>query len=123
AKAIPDVVLARKDAGLGVDAEHDDVGLFDRRLGLATDARLDLAGAVVEATGVDQRELTTAPLDRRVDAIPRRAGLVLDDRHALADEAIEEGGLADIGTADHGNETTAHPHTLRRSQELTLAIG
>jgi hypothetical protein len=80
----------------------------DRGLGLPPDAGLDFARAVVEATGVYKRELATAPLDRRVEAIPRRTGLVLDDGDALADEAVEKGGLAYVRPPDDGNETTAH---------------
>jgi hypothetical protein len=90
AQAVRDVVLDRKDPRLRVDHEHHDVGLVDRRLGLPADAGFDLARAVVEAAGVHQCELTAAPFHRRIHTIAGRAGLVLHDGHALADEPVEE---------------------------------
>src|SRR5256886_5511685 len=112
-------MLDRQHPRLRVDDEHDDVGLVDRRLGLPADAGLDLARAVVEAAGVDEGELTSAPFDRRIDAVLGGAGLVLDDGDTVTDQAIEQGGLADVGPSDDGDETTAHTHTLRRRVAAT----
>src|SRR5207253_2721838 len=78
-----------------------------------------LARAVVETAGVDEGELAAAPLDCGVDAIPGSPRLILDDGDAVADEAIEQGRLADVRTAHHGDEATAHPHTLRRTVAAT----
>ena len=61
---VRDVVLDREDAGLRVDDEHDDVGLVDRRLRLFAHRRFDLALLVVQAAGVDERELAAPPFDR-----------------------------------------------------------
>jgi hypothetical protein len=63
---------------------------------------------IVEAAGVDQRELTPTPLRGRVDAIARRAGKILDDRDALADDAVEERRLPNVGPADNGNDGAGH---------------
>src|SRR2546430_628558 len=112
-------MLDRQHPRLRVDDEHDDVGLVDRRLGLPADAGLDLARAVVEAAGVDEGELTSAPFDRRIEAVLGGAGLVLDDGDTVTDQAIEQGGLADVGPSDDGHETTAHTHTLRRRVAAT----
>ncbi len=55
AKLIRDVVLDRQYPGLRIDEEQDDVGLRDRRLGLAPYCRLHLARSwIVEAAGVDE---------------------------------------------------------------------
>ena len=108
-------MLHGKDPGLRIDDEHDDVGLVDRRLRLPADAGLDLALAVIEPASVDERELASPPLDGRIEAVPCGPGFVLDDGDAVADEAIEEGRLPNVRTTDHGDETTAHPHTLRRT--------
>src|SRR5205085_2521768 len=114
AQAVRDVVFDREDPGLRVDHEHDDVGFFDRGLGLTPDSRLDLARAVVEAAGVHKRELATPPLNGRVKTIPRGPRLVLDDGDTVTDQAIEEGRLSDVRSAHDGDEITPHPHTLRR---------
>src|SRR5439155_22917245 len=91
----------------------------DRGPALAPPAALVLARAVVEAAGVHKREPATPPLDGRVEAIPCGARLVLDDGDTVTDQAIEEGRLSHVGTADHGDKTTAHPHTLRRRVAAT----
>ena len=43
-------------------------------------------------------------------AVARDAGPVIDQRDALADQAIEQGRLADIGSADDGYMGTASRH-------------
>ena len=94
-------MLDREDAALRVDDEEHRIGLSDRGLGLAPDRGLHLPRfPVVEPAGVDERELATAPLRRRVDAVARRPGDVLDDRDALTDEAVEEGGFPDVRAPD-----------------------
>ena len=39
------------------------------------------------------------------DAVARDAGLVMNNGNALAGDAIKQGGLADIWTADNGKNT------------------
>ena len=109
AELIGDVVLDRKDPRLRVDDEHDHVGLGDRGLGLAPDGRLHLAGLrIVETARVDERELAPAPIGGRVDTVSGGAGEVLDDRDTLADDAIEERRLPNVGPADNGNDGAGH---------------
>jgi hypothetical protein len=116
-------MLDWKDPRLRVDDEHDHVRLVDRGFSLSPDAGLDLAGTIVETAGVDQRELTPAPFDGGVDTVARSSRLLLDDRHALSDEAIEQRRLADIGASDNGDEASAHPHTLRPTVGATPRNG
>ena len=101
-------MLDREDAVLCVHHKDHDVGLVDGGLRLFAYGRLHRALRIVESAGVDERELAAAPLDRRVDAIACRPGLVLDDRDPIADQTIEEGRLSDIRTADDGDETAGH---------------
>ena len=103
------VVLDRQDAAQRVDDEEDHIGLCDRGLGLATHRRLDLPGLwIIKAAGVDERELAPAPVRGRVDAIAGRARDVFDDRDALADESIEQGGLSDVWTSDDRDHGPGH---------------
>src|SRR6266540_1339671 len=103
AKLIRDVVLDGEDAGLRVDDEEDHVGFSDRGLGLTPYGRFHLTcSRIVEAAGVDQRELAPAPLSGRVDAVACGAGKILDDRDALADDAVEERRLPNVGPDDDG---------------------
>ena len=77
----------------------------ERDLGLAEDFGGD-EGFVVgdDAAGVDDAGVGAHPLDLAVDAVAGDAGLVADDGAAGAGEAIEEGGLADVGAAADGDE-------------------
>ena len=56
-----------------------------------------------DAAGVHEREGAPAPLGLGADAVARDAGLVVHDGDAPADDAVEQGGLADIGPADDGD--------------------
>src|SRR5438132_560121 len=64
-----------------VDENHDDLGLFDRDLGLGLDrlTRLALLGVLAartpeaQARGVDDRELASAPVGDAVEAVASQA--------------------------------------------------
>ena len=89
----------------GVDHEDDDVGLGDRESGLLLDARLDRVVRVdLQAAGVDDHEAPAVPLGVAVQPVARRAGAVLDDRRARADDAVEERALADVRATDDGHD-------------------
>jgi hypothetical protein len=45
------------------------------------------------------------PLDLSRNAVPRDAGLIMHNGDAFARNAIKQSGLADIWTANNGNET------------------
>jgi hypothetical protein len=63
---------------------------------------------VIQAAGIDERELTAPPLRGGVDAVTRGAGQILHDRDALADDPVEERRLPDVGPADNGNDRAGH---------------
>ena len=63
---------------------------------------------MLQAAGVDHGEGAAVPFADAVDAVAGRAGKVLDDRDALADQPVEEGGLADIGAANDGDDGEGH---------------
>ena len=100
---------ASRSAGVGpgrrVDDEQDDVGLGDREPGLLLDARLDRVVRVeLEPAGVDDDEPPAVPLGVAVQPVAGRPGAVLDDRRALAEEPVEQRALADVRSADDGDD-------------------
>ena len=99
---IGDLVVGRGQPGRGVDDPDDDVRLAHGLLGLQADVGQQIAFARVEpdAAGIDDGELAFAPLGGAVQAVARRAGLFVHDGAVLADQTIEEGRLADVGSAD-----------------------
>jgi hypothetical protein len=46
-------------------------------------------------------------LERHLDRVARGAGLVERDDPLLADQRVDEGRLADVGPADHGDAGVA----------------
>ena len=64
------------------------------------DRLLDLRGAP-DAGGVDEDQLATLDLDRRVDRVAGGAGDFGDDHAVVAEEGVDQGRLADIRPADH----------------------
>ena len=72
------------DAGDGVDDEQHGVGLADGLLALAADLRVEVGAAGHPAAGVDEPERHALPLGLDLLAVAGDAGLLLDDRDALA---------------------------------------
>ena len=92
-------------AGGGVHHEQDQVRLPDRQPRLLLDLRLDrVAGAALEPAGVDHDEAPAVPFGLAVQPVARGAGAVLDDGRPFADDPVEQRALADVGTADDGDD-------------------
>ena len=101
-----DVEVDRVETVLRVDDEHDHVGVAGRVLRLLARAERDrVVGIDVEldAAGIDAGERSAAPLREGVQPVAGHAGRVLDDREPLADQAVEEGALPDVGATDDGD--------------------
>ena len=98
------------DAGGGVDHEDDGVRLLAGGLGLLADASSEgvvgLAG--LDAAGVHQREVDAVPVGVVVAAVACDAARLVDDGVLLLGDAVDERGLADVGTADHGDDGLGH---------------
>src|SRR5690606_5469529 len=58
----------------------------------------------LEARRVDEHELLVLPRQHAMDAMPRGLRFARHDGDLRADQGVGERRLADIGTADHGNE-------------------
>jgi hypothetical protein len=57
-----------------------------------------------EASGVDGGEFKIADFRLAFAAVASHAGLIVDKRDALADQPVKECGLADIRSADNGDD-------------------
>ncbi len=91
---------------VSVEDHDDDVRLINRLQSLGN-ARtlndiLDL-GTPADTSGVDEHEFTAVALERHEDAVTGRPGLFVRDHPFVADEAVHQRGLADIGPADDGD--------------------
>ena len=75
--------------------------LFER--GLDDDVVGFFAAQQADAAGVNERERPPVPFGLGGDAVAGDAGLIVDNCDALADDAIEQRGLADIGPSDDGD--------------------
>ena len=90
-------------AGGRLDHEEHEVRLVDGDLDLRADGRLeDVVGVCGVAAGVHDGELPAAPFAAAVMAVAGHTGGVVNDGLPHADQAVEEGGFADIGPADDG---------------------
>ena len=94
-----------------VHHEDAEVGLGDGhpRLLLGAPGQLGDPGVLrhqrgVEARGVHQGEAAASPLGHPVEAVPGQPRGLVDDRLALPGQPVEEGGLADVGPADDGDD-------------------
>ena len=103
-------------AGLDIRQEDDDVGVVNGDLGLIPHKGQDLIiRAGLDAAGVDEGERPAVPVRLPVDAVPGDAGGILHDGKALADELVEEHGLAHIGAAHDGHDGLGHDGFLLQS--------
>ena len=107
--------VRRRHAGGRIDHEDDDVRLVDGEARLFLDARLDrIVGIDLEPAGVHDDEPAAVPLGVAVEAVASRPRTVLDDRRPMADDAVEERALADVGPTDDGDDRERPAEARRR---------
>ncbi len=92
-----------RDSLLGVEYQHDDIGILDRLQRL--DHREFLDGfehlaAAAHAGGVDQRVPASVALEIDVDRVARRPWLVECDHPFFPEQRVDERRLADVGSTD-----------------------
>ena len=91
-------VLVRQTLA-GIEHQHDDMRPLD---GLQRLDRAELLerfrnpGPAPHTGGVDQLVLLTVPLEFNADGIPRSAGLVVGQHPLLAEQPVDQRGLADV---------------------------
>src|SRR5687768_100956 len=97
------------DADLRVDDEEGHVRLFDRGRDLTANLAVHWRARIVgQSAGVDEPERPAIPLGTREVAIARRPRFLGDDRAVVADDAVEQRGLADVGAPDERDDRDAH---------------
>ena len=112
AHQIGEGAVLRHRAGLGVEHEEHRVGLLDGHLGLRQHAAGEALGAgILEAGGVDDGEVQIAEAGLPLPPVAGDARPVVDQRHAPADQPVEQRGLADVRPPDDG-DGEAHAHWM-----------
>ena len=102
----PDGIANRGQGVAQLVAEHGEKLVFTPArlahglLGLQTNVgqQIAFAGIEADAAGVDDGELAVAPLDGAVQPIAGGAWFFVDDGAVLADETVEQGRLANVGS-------------------------
>ena len=101
-----DMCILGGDAIGGIDQQQGHIAALDgaqgAQHGVLLDTLLDLARAA-DACGVDQRDPLAVHGDRGVDAVAGGARRNADYAALLADQLIEQAGLADVGAAHNGD--------------------
>ena len=104
AQPAADLLVERGHAGAGVDQEQGDVGVAHRGAGLrAHPPGQGLRVLVLIAGGVDHPEFEPEQARLALAPVAGHARPVVDERQLLADQPVEQGGLADVGPADDGD--------------------
>ena len=96
-------LVCRHHAGPRVDQEQHQIGLGDRRLRLLAHARGKPLIPGLEPRGIDEGDGARPKLGLGLAPVARQTGLVVDQRQLLADQPVEQGGLADIRPSDDGD--------------------
>ena len=104
------LLIEGDDALANVDHQQNHVGGLNGDGGLVDGGGDDyvvgfLAGHEADAAGIDEREGAAQPLDLGADTVAGDAGPVVNDGDAAAGDAVEKRGLADIGSADDGDDS------------------
>jgi hypothetical protein len=101
---VGEMAIERRQPGAGVDQQQRQIGGFDGALGLIAHARLEARRlGLLEPGGIDHREAQVEQPRLALAPVAGHARLLGDQRQALADQAIEQRRLADVGTADDGD--------------------
>ncbi len=121
AHQIGEGAVGGQEPGTGVDHEQHRVGGFHRGGGLRLHAAGEARGrGFVETGGVDHREVEIADMGAARAAVAGDAGLVVDQRETLANEAVEQCRFADIGPAD---DRDGEAHDGARGATVTAPAG
>ena len=104
---LDDALVRRGHADGRVENENDGVGQVHGDLRLLGDRAVQARNVDLPPARVHQREVASSPLRGVGDAVARDARGVLDDGLAATEDAIDQRGLADVGTADDRQDRQA----------------
>ena len=126
-RQLGDAQILGGDAVAGVADDERDVGALGGALRAQRRVVLDRVGDLrlaAHAGRVDEHQPAPVDHQRHVDRVARRAGELGDDHALLAEEAVDERGLADVGPADHGQADASRRPRARSSagQQLDDAV-
>ena len=107
AQHLDDTLIRRRHADRCVEDQYDRVGQVHGDLGLLGDRAIQALHVDFPAARVHQREVTPGPLSGVGDTVARHAGRVLDNGLAASQDAVHQGGLADVGATDDGEDRQA----------------
>ena len=111
AKVLADHLVSGSETRFGIYQEQNDISFFDGQQRLLGHFFVHTVLVTGDTAGVDQNVGTPLPLGLTVLAITGQTGQVADDGVASPGQAVEQGGLADIGSAhqgDYGNHAALH---------------
>ena len=86
-----------------IDHEQNEIGLGDGRFSLLAHARRQPLVPGLQSRGIDEGDGAGPEFGLGLAPIARQARLIVDQRELLADELVEQGGLADIRPSDDGD--------------------
>ena len=98
------IIVCRSDTHLAVGQQDDDISVSDGDLRLLTHEAEDLVvGLGLDTAGIHQTEGAAIPVTFTVDAVTSHTGSILHDGKTLADDFVEQHGLAHIRAAHNGD--------------------
>ena len=113
------------DARRRVDHEEHEVGGPEGAERLLGHLHVELVATFEHSPGVDDEKRAPVPVALELEAVPRDAGLGLDDRDLPAREAVHERRLADVRAPDDGDDRKAlgsrPAHRLASSRRRSAA--
>ena len=86
-----------------VQHEEHHIGEFDRDLGLVRHRTLQPPQVGLPPAGVHQDEVSPGPIRPVADPVAGHPRHVLHDRLATAEHPVDQRGLTDVGSPDHGH--------------------
>ena len=96
-------LVAGIEALAGVDDHQHRIRFLDGGEGLARHLRIDAVLVAADTTGVDHHEAPAAHARLTVLAVAGQPGKIGDQRIPAAGKLVEQGGFADIGAPDQGD--------------------
>ena len=117
----PDLLVGGDEPLLAVHHEEQQVALLDGQEHLLVEAQGIVPGH--QAAGVDHLDrAVVGEVGRSRDAVAGDPRLVVDDGLPPADQAVEQGRLADVGAADDG-DARRDAHLVRRRGGRLPGVG
>src|SRR5262249_44306137 len=107
-----------------VNHPEDQIRRLDLPLTALDADPLDDVGGLAQAGGVDSAQRDAPDVDALFDDVARGAGDLGDDGAALAQESVQQAGLADVGPAgdDDSGALAEQPAGLRRRQQPPCGV-